>query len=77
MSTQPASETYRIEPAYPDVTVQLTDADGNVFAVISRVARALRAAGHPEAAHTFAAEATHQGSYEEVLQLVMRTVDWQ
>ena len=59
---------------YPDVDVQLSGEDGNVFSIIGRVSKALRTAGHDEAADAFANEAMDQASYDDVLQLVMRTV---
>ncbi len=62
-------------PSYPDVTVQLSGEDGNVFFIIGRVSQALRRAGHPEAANAFAEEAMKAESYDEVLRLCMRTVD--
>ena len=61
-------------PTHPDVVVQLTGRDGNVFSIIGRVAQALRAHGHSDAAAAFATTAGSCGSYEEVLRLVMRTV---
>jgi hypothetical protein len=60
---------------FPDVTVQLSNEDGNVFAIIGRVSGALRRAGHPAEADAFAREAMAQPSYDAVLQLVMRTVE--
>jgi hypothetical protein len=63
------------EATFPDVTVQLTGEDGNVFAVIGAVQRALRRSGYREEASAFAREAMAQSSYDEVLQLVMRTVE--
>ncbi|WP_435058506.1 hypothetical protein [Streptomyces sp. bgisy060] len=62
-------------PQYPDVEVQLSGEDGNVYSVIGRVQRALRRAGHHEAATEFSTAARGAQSYDEVLQLAMRTVD--
>ncbi|MFJ2278848.1 hypothetical protein ACIOEZ_32390 [Streptomyces sp. NPDC087866] len=62
-------------PQYPDVEVRLTGEDGNVYSVIGRVQQALRRAGHREAATEFTQTARSSGSYDEVLQLAMRTVD--
>jgi len=61
-------------PNYPDVVVQLTGRDGNVFSIIGRIAQALREHGHPAAATQFANAAGSCGSYDEVLRLAMRTV---
>lgn len=62
-------------PAYPDVTVQLSGEDGNAHQIIGLVCRELRRAGHPKAASEFAATAFKSTSYDELLQLAMRTVD--
>lgn len=62
-------------PAFPDVVAQLTGSDGNVFSVIGTVAKALRRAGHPQAATDFTTTAFNQDSYDAVLRLAMETVD--
>lgn len=62
-------------PQHPDVEVQLSGEDGNVYNVIGRVQQALRRAGHSDAAAEFARTARSSGSYDKVLQLAMRTVD--
>lgn len=62
------------EPLYPDVTVQLTGEDGNAFAVIGAVAKALRRAGHRDAVAGFQTEAM-SGDYDHLLQTAMRYVD--
>ncbi|MFF9204242.1 hypothetical protein ACF1AE_20975 [Streptomyces sp. NPDC014986] len=62
-------------PAYPDVTVQLSEEDSNAYHIVGQVCRALRQAGHPEAASEFAATAFQLASHDELLQLTMRTVD--
>ncbi|HEX9872536.1 MAG TPA: hypothetical protein VGC99_28850 [Candidatus Tectomicrobia bacterium] len=62
-------------PKYPDITVQLTDTDGNAFAVLGKVTQALRRAGVPEAERqAFTQEAT-AGNYDALLQTVMRWVE--
>ncbi|MER0443031.1 hypothetical protein ABR738_00320 [Streptomyces sp. Edi4] len=68
-ATQPAG------PEYPDMEVQLSSAGGNAYHLIGLVRRALRQAGHSEAAATFAASATQSASYDDLLQLIMRTVE--
>lgn len=60
---------------YPDVTVNLSALDGNVFALIAAVSRALKQAGHHEAVKPFQTEAMACQSYDAVLQLIMRTVE--
>jgi hypothetical protein len=62
-------------PAYPGVHVQLTGMDGNAFMIIGLVARALRRDISDDAAATFTAAAQACGSYDELLQLAMSTVD--
>lgn len=60
---------------YPEVTVKLVGEDGNVFNIVGLTTRALKRAGHPEAAKAFSDQAFECSSYDEVLQLVMRTVE--
>ncbi|MFG3157250.1 hypothetical protein ACGF7W_35030 [Streptomyces sp. NPDC048219] len=62
-------------PAHPDVTVQLSGEDSNAYNIVGQVCRALRRAGHPEAASEFAATAFRSTSHDELLQLAMCTVD--
>lgn len=63
------------EIKHPDIEVRLSGEDGNVFSVISRVQRALRRAGFPEDAEEFGSRAHSASSYDDVIQLAMRTVD--
>jgi hypothetical protein len=63
------------QPTYPDVQVQLTGLDGNVFVIIGAVARALRRQVSAAAAQEFTAAAYACGSYDQVLILAMTTVD--
>lgn len=63
-------------PKYPDVEVQLTDTDGNAFAIIGAVAKALKRAGYdPEEVKEFQSMMTSSGSYDDLLQNAMRTVN--
>lgn len=64
-----------MQPLYPDVEVQLTGGDGNVFGIIGSVSRELKRAGHRDAATEFVNTAMSSGSYDEVLQLCMKYVD--
>lgn len=60
---------------YPEVHVQLTGKDGNAFAIIGRVQRAMQAAGIPQAEiEAFIQEAT-SGDYNHLLQTAMKTVN--
>lgn len=60
---------------YPNITVRLIGTDGNAFAIIGKVARALRREAGPDAAAEFQAAALSSGSYDELLQLCIRTVN--
>lgn len=64
-----------MEPRYPEVSVQLTGQDGNVFSIIGETSRALKRAGYRDEAAQFTSEAFDSGSYEEVLALVTAWVD--
>ena len=65
------------QPRYPAITVQLTGQDGNAFAVLGRVFRALRAAGIGEAeVAEFHRQAT-SGDYAHLLRTCMKWVDVQ
>jgi hypothetical protein len=64
-----------IDIKYPDVTVELIGQDGNVFGIIGRVRRAIVAAEGNAAALEFTNAAFASDSYDEVLRLVMRTVN--
>ena len=59
---------------YPEVTIRLVGEDGNVFSLISRVARALRQSGHADAEVQFEREAFAANSYDEVLRLAISYV---
>lgn len=62
-------------PKYPDVRVRMVGEDGNAYAIIARVGRALRRAGIPEEeVAEFRREAT-SGDYDNVLQTAMRWVE--
>lgn len=67
----------RASVRFPGVKVQLAGQDGNAFAIIGRVSKALRTAGHPEAATQFCATAMQQPSYDDLLQLAIATVEVQ
>lgn len=69
------SESSGNDVKFPDVTVELIGRDGNVFSIIGAVTKALKRAGHPDAALDFANAAMDSGSYDDVLALVQRTVE--
>jgi hypothetical protein len=58
-----------------DITVQLTGEDGNAFAVMGKVGKALKRAGVDKAeVDKFYAEAT-SGDYDHLLQVCMKYVE--
>lgn len=62
-------------PRYPDVTVTLVGEDGNAFAILGKVRKALKRAGVPaDEVDAFTSEAT-AGDYDHLLQTVMRWVE--
>lgn len=60
---------------YPDVWVELSDSEANVYAVIAKVSKAIRRQHGNEAAEEFKAEVKSQKSYDEVIQFIMGTVE--
>jgi len=62
------------EVKYPDVEVQLVGEDGNAFAIMGRVARALKSAGvSKEEVDEYYAEST-SGDYDNLLRTAMKWV---
>ena len=62
-------------PRYPSITVQLTDQDGNAFAILGRCRKATREAGLRDSEiNAFIEEAT-SGDYDHLLQTAMRWFD--
>lgn len=62
-------------PRYPSVKVQLTGNDGNAFAIMGNVQRALRRAGVPKAELDKYFEESTSGDYNHLLATTMRWVD--
>ena len=60
-------------PKYPDVQVRLLGEDGNAFAILGRVRKALQKAGHGDAVEEFTKEAT-AGDYDHLLRTVLEWV---
>lgn len=58
-----------------DVKVKLIGQDGNAFSIIGQVSQALKRAGYRDAALEWAKAAMDCGSYDELLQLAMSTVE--
>lgn len=64
-----------MQPKYPDIRVKLVGEDGNAFAILGRVQRALRKAKLPaEEVTAFFTEAT-SGDYDHLLRTCMKWVD--
>lgn len=61
------------EHPYTDAVVKLVGEDGNAFAILARVSRAIRRSNHPELADAFMREAT-SGDYDHLLQTCLRYV---
>ena len=61
------------EVKFPDVHVKLVGEDGNAFAIMGRVMRALRKAGHGDAVKAYTDAAT-SGDYNNLLRVTMETV---
>jgi hypothetical protein len=62
-------------PKYPNVKVELIGHDGNAYAIIGAVTRAMRKAGlEKEVRDAFIKEAT-SGDYNKVLETTMKWVD--
>lgn len=60
---------------YPNITVELTDNDGNAFAILGLVRRAMLQAGVPQSEIAeFMGEAT-SGDYDHLLQTCLRWVN--
>ena len=63
-------------PRFPDIHVQLSGEDGNVFAILGRVRKELRRGGaSPEQVDEFTREVTSSGSYDGALATIMRWVN--
>lgn len=63
-------------PRFAQVHVPLSGHDGNVFAIMGRVIRAIRKEGATQSdIDEFLAEVTQAGSYDEALLIVMRWVN--
>ena len=76
MNAQFEEETLR-RPGLPDgmkVVVKLVGEDGNAFAILGRVSKALRRAGMPEKAEEYLARAT-AGDYNHLLAVTLEYVN--
>lgn len=64
-----------MNPKYPHIEVQLVGADGNAFAVLGLVKRALKQAGVPKAEIDAFFDQAIAGDYQNLLRVVMQTVN--
>lgn len=65
------------EPKHPEVTVQLSEMDGNVFSIIGRTDAAMGRARVPhDERKAYREEVMNAKSYDEALQITMRWVAW-
>ncbi len=62
-------------PRYPDITVDLSGVDGNVYAIIGAVYNAIKEGGLHKEAQQFKRQCFKAGSYDEILQLAVSTVN--
>jgi hypothetical protein len=63
-----------MEPKYPEIEVQLVGEDGNAFAIMGRVANALKRAGVSQAEiDEYYAEST-SGDYDNLLRTAVKWV---
>jgi len=60
--------------AKTDVVVKLVGEDGNSFAILAKVSKALKKAGYKDLANEFMDEAT-SGNYDHLLQTCMNYVE--
>lgn len=65
------------EIKYPNVTVQLTGEDGNAFAIMSAVTKAMRREGISREEQDAFTEEAMSGDYDNLLQTAMKWVDVQ
>ena len=62
-------------PKYPNVEVKLVGEDGNAFAILGRVSRAMRLAGVPAGERAAFVNEAKAGDYDHLLATVMRWVN--
>lgn len=70
-----AEEENEMDIKYPDIHVQLTSTDGNAYAIMGAVQKALRRAGVSAEEITAYGEESMSGDYNHLLQTAMAWVD--
>lgn len=68
-------ETNMATVKYPEVKVQLSDEDGNAFAIMGAVSKALRRAGVPQDEIDAYLAESKSGDYDHLIQTAMRWVE--
>ena len=62
-------------PLYPTVNVNLVGEDGNAFAILSRVSKAMRREGVPESEISAFRTEARSGDYDHLLQTCIKWVE--
>lgn len=62
-------------PKYPTVRVSLTNADGNAFAILGRVKKAMQVEGISKDEQMAFIQEASSGDYDHLLQTVMKWVE--
>jgi hypothetical protein len=63
------------EPIYPEISVQLSGEDGNAFAILGNVKRAMQRAGLPKEVVDKFREEAMSGDYDNLLSTCMKYVN--
>lgn len=64
-----------MEPKYPNITVKLVGTDGNAWAILAKVRRALRQGGASEDVLSEFMHEACSGDYDHLLQTCMKWVE--
>lgn len=68
------SKASSVNPKYPDIEVKLTESDGNAFAIMGKVQKALRLAGIDKAEIDAYLSEAMSGDYNHLLRTSMSWV---
>ena len=63
------------DPKYPEIEVELSGSDGNAFAIIGKVSKALRRGGVDKEEITLFSTEAMSGDYDNVIQTAMKWVE--
>lgn len=64
-----------MEPKYPEINVELTDHDGNAFAILASVRKAMRRGKIAQEEQDAFLEEAKSGDYDHLLQTCMKWVN--